>query len=192
MRKPIFDAARAAGADFNKPGAVATLDDALDRLGVPRDSNEQSSLKAAVDSIKDWEGCRLTAYPDPGTGGAPWTIGFGSTRDINGAAIKPGTTWTLEQAEQKLAQDVAKFGEGVSSLLGPAPTTASQWAAMVSFAYNVGLQALKESTLLRKHKEGDYEGAAHEFLRWTKAAGKEHPGLVKRRDAESKLYRGIA
>lgn len=190
-RKAIFDAARAAGADFNKTGAVSVLDKALDQLGVPSDGgNPSSGLSKAVESIKRWEGCRLTAYPDPGTGGAPWTIGWGSTRDEQGKAIVPGTSWTQERADARLAEEVQAFAMGVNGLIGAAPTTSDQRAALISFAYNVGLGALKESTLLRLHKEGDHAGAAAQFARWNKAAGKTLAGLTNRRAAEAAIYRG--
>lgn len=188
MRKPIFDAARKAGADFNKPGAVAILDGALDQLGVPR----EGGLGKAIANIQKWEGCRLTAYPDPGTGGVPWTIGWGSTRDEQGHAITPGTTWTQARADARLAEEVEQFAAGVDKLLGAAPTTSDQRNALVSFAYNVGLGALKESTLLRLHKEGDYAGAAQQFARWNKANGKVLDGLTNRRADEAAMYRGQA
>lgn len=192
-RKAIFDAARAAGADFNKAGAINILDDALDRIGIDRkDGGNADGLGKAIESIKRWEGCRLTAYPDPGTGGVPWTIGWGSTRDEHGKAIVPGTTWTQERADARLAEEVAAFAMGVNGLIGAAPTTDDQRAALISFAYNVGLHALKESTLLRLHKEGDFSGAAAQFARWDKAAGKTLAGLTKRRAAEAAIYRGEA
>ena len=144
--------------------------------------------KAAIDNIKAFEGCRLTAYPDPGTGGDPWTIGWGST----GPDIKRGTVWTQEQADQRLAEHVAEFATGVTAALSGKPTTQPQFDALVSFAYNVGLGNLRTSTLLRKHRAGDYEGAAAEFGKWTRAAGKVLPGLVRRREAEAALYRRAA
>lgn len=197
MRKPIFDAIKQArGGKPFMVDDVREIDAFLDRMGVPSDSvlvePPDTSLAKAVESIKRWEGCRLTAYPDPGTGGVPWTIGWGSTRDEQGQAVKPGTSWTQERADGRLAVEVAHFAKGVDAAIGAAPTTDAQRAALISFAYNVGVQALKESTLLRKHKEGDHEGAAQQFMRWTKAGGRELAGLVKRRDAESRLYRGLA
>ena len=59
---------------------------------------------------------------------------------------------------------------------------------MVSFAYNVGVGNLSASTLLKKHKAGDFKGAAAEFARWNKAAGKVMTGLTRRRAAEAALY----
>jgi lysozyme len=67
-------------------------------------------------------------------------------------------------------------------------TTQSQFDALVSFAYNVGLSALNDSTLLRLHKAGDYAGAKAQFARWDKNDGKVIKGLARRRAAEAALY----
>jgi lysozyme len=143
--------------------------------------------------IQQSEGCAkkradgtYEAYPDPGSGGDPWTIGWGST----GPDIKKGTVWTQRQCDDRFESHVAEFAEGVAKAIGSAPTTQGQFDAMVSFAYNVGLGALAKSTLLKKHKAGDHAGAAAEFAKWNKAAGKVLNGLVKRRAAEASLYRG--
>lgn len=145
--------------------------------------------------IKQFEGCakrlpdgRLAAYPDPGSGGDPWTIGWGST----GPDIERGTIWTQEQADARFAEHLAQFAARVDKLLGDVPTTPAQFGAMVSLAYNIGVNAFGKSTVLRKHKAGDYGGAADAFLMWNKAAGKVMAGLTRRREAEAALYRGLA
>lgn len=188
MREPIFAAIKTArgGAAFVQ-AEVAPIDALLDSLGVPGDS-KRTVGKAGLDLIKSFEGLELKAYPDPATGGDPWTIGYGHT----GPEVKPGLVWTQAQANNAIADDVTRFSSGVSDLIGAAPTTAGQFDAMVSLAYNVGLGSLKESTLLRLHKEGDYAGAAAQFIRWNKAAGKVMAGLTRRREAEGKLYRGAS
>lgn len=192
-RKPVFDAIRTARRFQSfTPDEVEAIDKLLDGLGIPREDMPGNGLEKAVESIKRWEGCRLAAYPDPGSGGVPWTIGFGSTRDEQGRAIVPGTTWTQERAEARLAAEVEEFAKGVDKLIGAAPTTPGQRAALVSLAYNIGLSALKESTLLRLHKEGDYAGAEGQFQRWNKAAGKVMQGLTNRRAAEAAIYGGRA
>ncbi len=66
--------------------------------------------------------------------------------------------------------------------------TDNQFAALVSFCFNVGEGNLRTSTLRRLHLAGDYAGAQAQFSRWTRAAGKVLPGLVKRREAEAALY----
>lgn len=142
--------------------------------------------------VQEFESCakkradgRFDAYPDPGSGGDPWTIGWGTT----GPDVKPGVTWTQQQCDDRFAQDLSKFAQGVAKVLGDAKTTQHQFDAMVSFAYNVGIANLSSSTLLKKHKAGDYAGAANEFARWNKAKGKVMAGLTRRRAAEAALYK---
>ena len=149
--------------------------------------------------IAQFEGCVLTAYPDPASPmgrsqypkggkdvskGAPWTVGFGAT----GPGITRGTVWTMAQAERQFDAHIAQFAAGVRRLLGTAETTQGNFDAMVSFSYNVGLNALEDSTLLRLHKAGDFAGAQQQFARWNKAGGKVLTGLTKRRAAEAALY----
>ena len=138
---------------------------------------------AGVRLVQEFEGCKLEAYPDPGTGDEPFTIGWGST----GPDIGPGTVWTQEEADARFLDDLTKFGDGVDRLVR-VPLTDNQFAALVSFAYNVGLGALAGSTLLRKLNAGDYEGAADQFPRWNKGGGRVLPGLVRRRAAERDLF----
>lgn len=140
--------------------------------------------KRGEDLIKSFEGCKLVAYPDPGTGGDPWTIGWGTT----GPDIKKGLVWTQEQADKRFTAHVAEFAEKVWKALDGAAVTQNQFDAMVSLAYNIGPTNFKNSTLLKMHKAGNYVGAASQFIRWNKAAGKVMKGLTRRREAEAKLY----
>ena len=140
--------------------------------------------------IKDFEGLAkvrpdglVEAYPDPGTGGAPWTIGWGAT----GADIGPGTVWTRSECDARLAIDVARHAADVVRALGDAPTTQAQFDALVSFHYNTG--AIARATLTRRHRQGDFAGAAAEFARWNRAGGRVMAGLTRRREAEARLYR---
>lgn len=160
-------------------------------------SNTLTPGATALALVKRFEGCekklpdgRLKAYPDPGTGGAPWTIGWGSTTDANGRAIAPGTIWTQQQADDRLAAQLRQFGDAVAALVGTAATTAAQFDALVSFAYNVGIANLKSSTLLKLHRAADYGGAARQFSRWNLANGKVLAGLTRRRTAEAAVYQG--
>lgn len=137
-----------------------------------------------IDLIKQFEGFSSKAYPDPATGGAPWTIGYGTTK-----GVKPGMVITAEQAEKMLRDDVAKFESGVSSLI-TAPTTQGQFDAMVSLAYNIGLGNFGKSTLLKKHNARCYTCAADQFRVWNRANGKVMNGLTKRRAAERQVYMG--
>lgn len=206
-RKLIFDAARKLGADFDDAADVAVLDRAIDEalrqavasVPAPRPSQGlgRRVSKAAVDLMHSFEGCRLEAYPDPGSNdGHPWTIGWGST----GTGIGPGVKWTQEQCDARFLSDLAKFEDGVTRLIGSAPTSQGQFDALVCLAYNIGLdedadtiaEGLGDSTLLRKHKAGDFEGAAKAFRSWRFNDGREMNGLIRRRTAEAKLYRGVA
>lgn len=140
---------------------------------------------AGVKLMHDFEGCRLNAYADPGSvDGHPWTIGWGST----GPGIAKGVTWTQKQADDRFVADLAKFAAKVHDALGGAVTTQSQFDAMVSLAYNIGVGAFSKSTVLRKHKAGDYAGAQAAFAMWNKNDGKAMAGLTRRRAAEAALY----
>jgi GH24 family phage-related lysozyme (muramidase) len=165
---------------------VTMVDDLADRFGLPRVGSDDW-LPFALAMIKRFEGCELNAYPDPGSGGDPWTVGWGAT----GAGIKKGVTWTQAQADARLAEDVARFARGVDDMLEDAPTTARQKAAMVSLAYNIGLGNFGSSTLLKMHRTGDHASARKQFARWNKAAGRVLAGLTIRRAAEAGLYEGL-
>ncbi|AUX69254.1 glycoside hydrolase [Porphyrobacter sp. HT-58-2] len=158
-------------------------------------SEQRSIGPQGVALIKRFEGCArlrtdgmIEAYPDPGTGAAPWTIGWGATgRDLfNGGRIGPGTRWTQAQCDARLADDLRRYAAEVEAAIGTAPTTPCQFDALVSFHYNTG--AIARATLTRKHIAGDHAGAAREFARWNRAGGRVLKGLVRRRAAEAELY----
>lgn len=139
--------------------------------------------EAGRDLIRSFESLRLEAYPDPGTGGDPWTIGYGHT----GSDVHPGLVITKDRAEEILERDLAKFEQGVEMLVS-VPLTDNQFSALVSFAFNVGVGKLSTSTLLTLLNGRDYAGAAEQFLRWNKASGKVLAGLTRRRKAERELF----
>lgn len=137
----------------------------------------------ALAIIKKWEGLRLTAYPDPATGGAPWTIGYGQT----GPGIVKGTHWTQAQADAALVAEVVSRGKAVDACV-TVPLTPGQKAAIVSLVYNIGLANFRKSTLLTLLNKGSYSGAANQFPRWNRAAGRVMPGLTSRRAEERALF----
>ena len=139
--------------------------------------------KDGLHLTEGFEGCRLIAYPDPGTGGDPWTIGYGHT----GPDVHPGMTITLEQAEDLLAQDVKRAEADVNAKL-TVKVNQEEFDALVDFAFNCGCGNLNNSTLLKKLNAGDFEGAAQEFLKWDMAAGHHMAGLLRRRQAEELLF----
>jgi lysozyme len=136
--------------------------------------------------IKSSEGLRLTAYPDPATGGDPWTIGYGSTRGVT-----KGMAITAEQAERMLQNDIARFEPQLDALVKVA-LKQGQWDALMSFTYNLGAENLASSTLLKLLNAGDYAAAGDQFARWNKAAGKVMGGLTARRAAERAMFLGAA
>lgn len=130
--------------------------------------------------IKEYEGCKLKAYR---CSAGVLTIGYGST----GSHVKEGMVITQAEAESLLKKDLVRFEEGVNSVVS-VPMTQGMFDALVSFSFNLGLGNLKSSTLLKKVNAGDKAGAANEFLKWDKAGGKVLAGLMRRREAEKRLF----
>lgn len=182
-RKAIFDAVKALVPDvWNDAGRIHAMDNMLDSFGVPRTSERREINRAGLELIKSFEGLKLKGYLCPA--GIP-TIGYGHT----GAGVRVGQVITEAQAEELLRADLRRFEDAVFKLVGYHATD-NQFAALVSFAFNVGAGegGLKTSTLLRKHNAGDYAGAKAEFARWNRAGGRVLPGLTRRRAAEASLY----
>lgn len=130
--------------------------------------------------IKEWEQLRLEAYlPTPND---KWTIGWGHT-----STAKKGMVITEQEAQALFDQDVAWAVDAVNSLV-KVGLNQNQFDALVSFVFNIGTTNFRNSTLLRKLNNGDYEGAANEFPRWNKQKGKVLRGLVRRRAHEQELF----
>ncbi len=138
--------------------------------------------QAGLDAIKRHEGLRLTAYHDPASGGDPWTIGYGHTRDV-----QRGQTITKEQAEQFLREDLAWVETCIERNV-VAPLTQGQYDALCSLIFNIGQAAFTKSTLMRLLNQRDYAGAAAQFERWNIAAGQVNLGLTNRRAAERAMF----
>ncbi|HDC4520922.1 TPA: lysozyme [Enterobacter kobei] len=134
--------------------------------------------------IKEFEGCKLTAYQDSV---GVWTIGYGWTQPVDGKPIRAGMTIKQETAERLLKTGLVSYESDVSRLV-KVGLNQGQFDALVSFTYNLGARSLSTSTLLRKLNACDYAGAADEFLRWNKAGGKVLNGLTRRREAERALF----
>ena len=134
------------------------------------------------DLIKNFEGCELEAYPDPATGGEPITIGYGHT-----GGVKLGEVITQEQANEYLISDVKRFADAVNQMV-TVPITQGEFDALCSFAFNLGIGNLRNSTLLRKLNSGNKDNAANQFLVWNMAGGRVMAGLTRRREAERTLF----
>lgn len=140
---------------------------------------------AGIALIKKSEGCRLKAYLDTIADPPVYTIGYGET----GPYVHIGLVWTQQQAEDGLKRRLAdEFEPAVNKAIGDTPTTQSQFDAMVSLAWNIGVGEFTGSTLAKLHRQGDYAGAAAEFEKWNRAGGKVIKALVLRREEERALY----
>lgn len=132
-----------------------------------------------IDLIKQFEGCKLTAYQDIA---GVWTIGYGHTQ-----GVYPNQTITQQQADQCLVDDLGPAQGAVNELV-TAGLNQNQFDALCSFVFNIGRSAFKTSTLLRMLNNGDYESACSQFARWDHANGEVVSGLQIRRAAEAKLF----
>lgn len=136
-----------------------------------------------LDLIKEAEGFRDKAYLCPA---GVWTIGYGHTR-----GVEAGQTVTRAEAEMLLRTDVAATERGIATLCEEerVKLRQGQYDALVSFAFNIGLDALRRSTLWSKVKTNpSAPSVATEFGKWIYAGGRKQPGLIKRRAKEAALW----
>lgn len=140
-------------------------------------------MQQAINLIKAHEGLRLQAYRCPA---GVWTIGYGHT-----TGVRPGQVITAGRADQLLLADLTALAGTLDSMQRAAGISlpANRRSALLSFAFNVGINALRGSILWRKVVANQSDPTiAAEFARWKYAAGRVMPGLVARRAAESVLY----
>lgn len=137
--------------------------------------------------IKKFEGLRLKAYPDPGTGGEPWTIGYGTTSRAGVGKISKGMVISEAQAESMLIRSLDAYEKGVMNALKN-PVTQHQFDAFVSLAYNIGVQRFSTSSVARFFNSGDVRKASDAFLLWRKGPPNVRAGLLRRRMAERDLF----
>lgn len=130
--------------------------------------------------IKKFTDLQLAAYQDRV---GVWTIGYEHT----GPEVKSGVTITQQEAEQLLINDLLRFERGVNALV-TIKINQNQFDALVSFAHNLGLGSLQQSTLIRLLNTGNFQAAADQFPRWDRAGGKTVAGLLARRNAERELF----
>lgn len=141
--------------------------------------------QAGVDFIKGFETFQATAYkPTPND---VLTVGYGHT----GSDVKPGMTVDQASAERMLRGDLIVAESAVNAAV-KVPLTQAQFDALVSLAFNIGAAAFRGSTLVRKINAGDYAGAAAEFPKWNKQAGRVLNGLTRRREGERRMFMAAA
>lgn len=137
--------------------------------------------ESAVELIRKYEGFRAKPYY---CSAEELTIGYGHV-------ILPGERFkipmTKDYAEDLLTMDIEQRAKVIDELL-KVHVSDSQFGALVSFAFNIGLGAFKQSTMLKMLNDGKYTEAAGQFKRWIYADKKELAGLVKRRTAEKNLF----
>jgi lysozyme len=143
----------------------------------------------AVSGIVLYEGFSPRAYDD---GVGVQTVGFGSTRHEDGAPVKAGDTVTPQRAVVMLAKDADRIWREAARCIGDVPLAQHEADAYASLAYNIGAAAFCRSTLVKKLKQTppDYAGACREIMKWTRAGGRDLPGLVRRRQAEYRQCMG--
>ena len=132
--------------------------------------------------IKKFEGCELEAYQ---CSAGVWTIGYGHTKDI-----VEGMTISKEQAEEMLVDELHEYENYINKYVTVA-LSQNQFDALVSWVYNLGPANLKASTMLKVLNKGQYEEVPAQMKRWNKAGGKVLEGLIRRREAEACLFKGM-
>ena len=154
------------------------------------DTDTMTPSQAALDLLHEFE-----QGPQGGMASVPYcdfaghpTIGWGHRILPRERFSKP---LTVAQSDDLLRSDLERFAAAVNSWV-TAPITQSMFDALVCFVYNIGIGNFMKSTMLKLINAGDFVAAAHEFDKWTKAAGKVMPGLVTRRHNEEDLFNGVA
>lgn len=157
-------------------------------------AGKQTDLTAALNMIKDFEGCYLKAYPDPLSGGEPWTIGYGTTRYANGQKVQKGDVLTQMEADLELRHEVDRIA---LKLAGRIPFWSemadNQKCALVSFAYNLGegfYGADGFETISRKLREKAWNDVPEAMVLYRNPGTNVEAGLKRRRLAEGHLWAG--
>ena len=137
-----------------------------------------------LEKLKQWEGLKTKAYKDAG---GVWTIGYGHTATAGEPKPRAGMVITAAEAERILLKDLVQYEAAIENNV-KVKLTDNQFAALVSFVYNIPLASFKKSKLLKKLNAGNYDAVPTELMKWTKAGGKKLQGLVNRRRAEGYLW----
>ena len=155
---------------------------------------KQVNLAAALKLIQEFEGCHLEAYPDPGTSGDPWTIGYGTTRYSDGRRVQKGDKITSIQADRLLRVEVDRIaGQLRSTVPHWGEMSNDQQCALVSFAYNLGSGFYGASgfeTISKRLREKDWAKVPEALLLYRNPGTNVEAGLKRRREAEGKLWGG--
>jgi lysozyme len=151
----------------------------------PTNPEPQEAVAADTSLEQEFEGFSSVPYPDPISGGEPWTYAFGSTHDLNGNPVTASTPpISRAQGVLLLSRDVHQILQQLAIEV-KVPLTPNEASAIADLIYNIGNGNFTSSTLLKKLNVKDYTGAALEFDRWDLASGKVIAGLLRRRQAET-------
>ena len=137
--------------------------------------------KEGLSLIKKFEGCELEAYK---CAAGVWTIGYGHTKDV-----KEGDKINRDEADYLLQEEMIEYESYINDFV-EVPLNQNQFDALCSWVYNLGPTNLKNSTMLRVLNEEKYADVPQEIKRWNKAGGEVLDGLIKRREAEAKMFAG--
>jgi GH24 family phage-related lysozyme (muramidase) len=150
------------------------------------------AVAAAIPLVKEFEGCRLSAYPDPETGAEPWTIGWGTTTYYDGTPVKGGDTISQELADALLAGRLERDWGLLKKLVPGWPQfSVNQQAALLSFTYNCGpawFGGEGFSTLTTRLCHGELDKVPAALMLYVNPGGPSEAGLRRRRKAEAALW----
>lgn len=155
-------------------------------------SGKLHSYDAASKLIREFEGCHLSAYPDPLSGGEPWTIGYGTTRYSDGRKVQRGDKITIIEANRLLDLEIERIA---SKLRSTVPfwnaMTGDKQSALISFAYNLGsafYNAAGFETISKRLKAKEWAQVPEAMLLYRNPGSNVEAGLKRRREAEGRLW----
>lgn len=155
---------------------------------------KQANLSKAIALIKEFEGCHLSAYPDPLSGAEPWTIGYGTTRYTGGVPVKRGDRITIIEADMLLRLEVDRIAEKLrTSVPHWRDMDDNQKSALVSFAYNLGCSFFNSpgfETLSKRLEKKDWFLVPDAFKLYRNPGTNVEAGLLRRRTAEGACWLG--
>jgi len=154
---------------------------------------KQGDYSASLKLIKEFEGCHLTAYPDPLSGGEPYTIGYGTTRYPGGRRVSRGDKITVIEADMFVRTEIDQIAKKLSETVSHwSAMTDGQQSALISFAYNLGsgfYGAAGFETISKRLRERDWHAVPDALLLYRNPGTNVEAGLKRRRIAEGALWR---
>jgi GH24 family phage-related lysozyme (muramidase) len=152
---------------------------------------KQTDLADAIQIIKEFEGCHLSAYPDPLSGGDPWTIGYGTTRFPDGSAVQRGDKINVIEADMLLRLEVDRIAERLRTIPHWASMADPQRCALISFAYNLGTGFYGSAgfdTISASLRDKDWPSVPAALLLYRNPGTAVEAGLLRRRKSEGALW----